>query len=81
MSPAGLAEAAARLAGSLAAWQCRDRVGPYAGARRAASDAVDAIDAMLAGLHAVRARLIGEIRASDDEAAARVDALLAARRG
>ena len=52
---------------------------PDAHARRCASDAVDAIDAMLRDLHAVRARLVGEIRASDDATAARADALL--RRG
>ena len=40
---------------------------------------MDAIDAMLAELHALRSRLTGEMRASDDATAARVDALLAAR--
>jgi hypothetical protein len=33
---------------------------------------------MLANLHAMRARLASEIRASDDTKAARVDAMLAA---
>jgi hypothetical protein len=61
----------------LAIWQARDDSRPDAHARRCGSDAVDAIDAALAGLHAIRARLITEIRASDDATAARVDALLA----
>ena len=39
--------------------------------------AVNAVDAMLQALHAIRARLISEIRASDDASAARADALLA----
>jgi hypothetical protein len=34
---------------------------------------------MLHELHAMRARLVGEIRASDDATAARVDAMLAAK--
>jgi hypothetical protein len=49
---------------------------PDAHARRCASDAVDAIDAALRELHGIRARLTGEIRASDDATAARADALL-----
>ena len=36
--------------------------------RRAANTAMDEIDAMLRELHALRARLISEIRASDDAA-------------
>jgi hypothetical protein len=41
------------------------------------SDAVDAIDAVIRELHRVRARLVGEVRASDDEATAtRANALL-----
>ncbi len=38
---------------------------------------MDAVDSMLAELHQLRARLVSEVRASDDLAAARVDALLA----
>ncbi len=56
-----------------------NRKEPDAHARRCASDAVDAIDAMLAGLHDVRARLISEIRRSDDASAARADELLRSR--
>jgi hypothetical protein len=65
------------LAVALPIWQARDDGKPDAPARRAASGAVDAIDAALAGLHAIRARLITEIRASDDATAIRVDELLA----
>ena len=55
------------LPAQLPAWAARDDTRPDAPARRAANNAVDA---MLAGLHAVRARLVSEIRAAD---AARVD--------
>ena len=63
----------------LAIWQARDDGKPDAPARRAANDAVDAIDGALAELHKIRQLLISEIRISDDATAARVDALLAAR--
>jgi hypothetical protein len=56
-----------------------NRSEPDAHARRCASDAVDAIDAMLRDLHQVRGRLVSELRAADDATAARADALL--RRG
>ncbi len=49
---------------------------PDAHARRCANDAMDAVDSMLKDLHDVRARLVAEIRASDDATAARADALL-----
>ena len=39
---------------------------------------MDAIDAMVRDLYAMRSRLVGEIRASDDATAARADAMLAA---
>jgi hypothetical protein len=58
----------------LAIWERRRE--PDAHARRCANDAMDAIDAALRELHGIRARLIGEIRASDDASAVRVDALL-----
>jgi hypothetical protein len=45
---------------------------------RAANTAIVQIDAMLRELHAMRSRLVGEIRASDDARAARVDAMLVA---
>ena len=60
----------------LAIWAARDDSMPDAHARRCAGDAVDAIDAALRGLHEVRARLISEIRASDDASTARADQLL-----
>ena len=66
------------LAVALAIWENRRE--PDAHARRCASGAVDAIDAMLRNLHALRSRLVGEIRESDDVGAARVDAMLAASR-
>jgi hypothetical protein len=63
----------------VAIWLARSE--PDAHARRCASDAIDAADAALAALHRVRARLVAEVRASDDAAADRVDALLARPRG
>lgn len=62
------------LAAWLASWEARRE--PDAHARRCASDVVDAIDDALSELHQIRARLIGEIRASDDASAARADELL-----
>jgi hypothetical protein len=62
---------------ALALWETRDDTKAQPGVRRAASDAVDAIDAALRELHGIRSRLIPEIRASDDAAMARADALLA----
>jgi hypothetical protein len=62
------------LAGWLAIWEARTE--PDGRARRCASDAVGAIDAALVGLHGTRARLIGEIRVSDDASAERADRLL-----
>ena len=49
-------------------------------ARQAANTAMDEIDAMLATLHQMRSRLVGEIRASDDATAVRTDKLLAGLR-
>ncbi len=54
---------------------------PDASARRCASDAVDATDAMLRNLYLVRGWLTCEIRASDDASAARADELLERLRG
>jgi hypothetical protein len=59
----------------LAVWSYRRE--PDAHARRAAAEAVGAIDAALAALHRIRAQLVAEVRRADDEAAARVDQLLA----
>ncbi len=68
------------LAVALAQWEDRDDSKAQPEVRRAANTAMDEIDAMLAGLHQMRSRLIGEIRASDDANAAQVDAMLSARR-
>ena len=67
-----------RLARALALWESRDDTRPQPEVRRAANDAMDTIDAMLSALHALRSRLVSEIRASDDATAARADRLLAA---
>ncbi len=63
----------------LAVWEHRQE--PDAFARRCASDAVDAIDAMLRNLYLVRGWLTCEIRVSDDASAARADELLERLRG
>ena len=73
-TPSSIRNGAEDLAVALAIWETRNE--PDAYARRCASDAVDAIDAALRELHGVRARLVGEIRDSDDVSAARADALL-----
>ena len=64
------------LAIALGQWEDRDDSKPQPEVRQAANKAMDEIDLMLRELHAMRARLIGEIRASDDASAARADALL-----
>jgi hypothetical protein len=61
---------------ALAQWMARDDARADPDARRAANTAMEAIDAMLAELHQLRARLVSEVRASDDASAARADALL-----
>jgi len=65
------------LALALAMWAARDDSKADPHARRAANTAMDAVDSALALLHELRARLISEIRISDDQTAARVDAMLA----
>lgn len=55
----------------LGIWEHRSE--PDAFARRCASDAVDAIDAMLRNLYLLRGQLIQEIRQADDATAARAD--------
>ena len=62
---------------ALAQWMARDDTTADAPTRQAANTAMDAIDAMLAELHRLRSRLVGEIRVSDDLTAERADALLA----
>jgi len=65
---------------NLAIWMARDDSKADPGAREAANTAVDAIDAMLRELHAMRSRLVTEIRAADDATGRRVDDLLARSR-
>jgi hypothetical protein len=62
---------------ALAQWMARDDTRAQPAVRQAANTAMDTVDAMLAGLHQLRARLVAEIRASDQLAAERADALLA----
>ena len=62
---------------ALGQWEDRDDTKAQPEVRRAANTAMDAIDGMLRDLHAMRSRLVGEIRDSDDAAAARADAMLA----
>jgi hypothetical protein len=71
---------AGMLAVALGQWETRDDTRPQPEVRQAANTAMSAIDAMLADLHAMRSRLVREIRASDDAAAVRADALLASHR-
>ncbi|MGH3192687.1 MAG: hypothetical protein ACRDOL_36655 [Streptosporangiaceae bacterium] len=59
----------------LAIWEARTE--PDAHARRCASDAIDAIDAALLGLHSIRAEPVTQVRRADDQSAARADELLA----
>jgi len=61
---------------ALAQWMARNDSKAEPDARQAANTAMDAVDAMLREVHALRARLANEIRESDDAAAVRVDALL-----
>jgi hypothetical protein len=62
---------------ALGRWEDRDDTKAQPEVRRAANTAMGEIDAMLRELHAMRSRLVGEIRDSDDAAAVRADAMLA----
>lgn len=62
---------------ALAVWATRDDSKAQPDVTRAGHAAVEAIDAMLAGLYRARAQLVTEIRQAQDAAAARVDAMLA----
>jgi hypothetical protein len=68
------------LAIALGRWEDRDDTKPQPEVREAANKAMDEIDLMLRELHAMRSRLVSEIRQADDAAAARVDELLRRRR-
>jgi hypothetical protein len=64
---------------ALGRWEDRDDTKPQPEVREAANSAMTEIDRMLGALHAMRARLVGEIRVSDAATAARVDELLRGR--
>ncbi len=64
------------LAIALAQWEDSDDTRPQPRVRQAANTAMDAIDGMLRDLHAIRARLVGEIFESDDATMVRAEALL-----
>ena len=64
---------------ALGQWEQRDDGKAQPAVRRAANEAMDTIDAMIAKLYSMRSRLVAEIRASDDATAARVDAMLFGR--
>jgi hypothetical protein len=61
---------------ALGQWENRDEAKAQPAVRRAANEAMDTIDAMIAELYAMRSRLVGEIRASDDIHGARIDVML-----
>jgi hypothetical protein len=75
-----ISEHTATLAHTLTLWAVRDDTRPQPEVRRAANTAMDMLDAMLAEIYPLRARLVSEIRASDDATDARADALLARHR-
>jgi hypothetical protein len=75
-----LEDRAEELGFALGEWAYRDSAADRAAARRAANRAMDAIDAMLTQLYALRQALVSEIRDADDATAARADALLAGHR-
>jgi hypothetical protein len=60
----------------LTIWAARDDTKAQPDVRQAANHAMDAIDSALRELYGIRSRLVGEIRASDDATAARVDEFL-----
>jgi hypothetical protein len=66
-----------KLDAALVTWGTRDDSKAQPEVTRAGHAAVEAIDAMLAGLHKARQQLVGEIRQHQDAALARADALLA----
>lgn len=78
---ASIRSAAEDIGAYLAMWAIRDDSKPCPDARRAANSAMDAIDRALAELHALRSRLVSDIRQSDDAAMARTAAMLAERAG
>lgn len=78
---AAIREHVEELSVSHAWWSARDIEQRDGGkSRRAASRAVDSIDAALRELHQLRSQTITDCRRWDDAVDARVDAYLAARR-
>src|SRR5262249_61673566 len=75
--PGRLEDLAGVLGVPVARWATRDDSKAQPDVRQAANTAMDAIDSMLAQLHAARAALVTEIRQADDAAAGRADPLLA----
>ena len=67
---------ASDLAVYLGTWAGRDDAKAQPDVRQAANHAMDAIDAALRELHGLRARLVSEIRESDDAAVVRAEELL-----
>jgi len=61
---------------ALAQWMARSDDRGDAPARRAASTAIDSVDAMLGELYELRGRLISEVQQADRLTAERADALL-----
>lgn len=78
---AAVLDAAGDIGVYLALWSMRDDSKPCAAERRAATSALEAIDKALGELHALRARLVSDIRASDDAAMERAAAILAGQDG
>jgi hypothetical protein len=70
ITPASIADRALILGAALDQWAARDDTGAEPEVREAANTAMAEIDAMLRDLHAMRSRLVGEMRDSDDAAAA-----------
>jgi hypothetical protein len=68
------------LEAALALWASRDDTNAQPEVRQAANDAMDAVDAALRELLGIRGQLIGEIRASDDDAAWAAELLARVRR-
>ena len=66
----------AKFSTALSQWERRDDTRPQPDVRHAANTAMDALDAVVRELHALRSRLVSEIRASDQASEARLDALL-----
>ena len=76
---AAIRDAAEEIGVYLAVWSMRDDSKPDAQARQMANCAMDAIDTALRELHELRARLVSDIRRSDDAATSNADPVAEAR--